>query len=413
MEKTRLTTAAKVFIAAMLVVAVVLAQFFLLPWLGFGADREMSIVGTGRGVNYDFDSGAAFHSNDSRFFYFVTREGVRYIQASNEVQQWHHPFGFNSPLLVARGDIVAVGEDTSGRGRSVYVFNANGYLFSVTMDNPILSFGVNEAGFLSVIVQYDGGYGIYVFNRYLSSPVNPLFHWDEFHDLIKPTHAEVSPDGRYIVIAVVDLNFDVRTTVQFRYFNLRDIWGTDEGLFATQEFPGQMVTAMQFMEGNRLVIATTSQITGFRLRQGHPVSINEKMWEIELENQKSHIEFYNGTHFSFVTGERLRMTAGEGDPLGTVRIYGINGQPTGRFELGRRATHLRMGHDAVIVGGDRSFHAMDFRGTPLWAHTSLFDTRDVLFLDNRNTILVAGSSQAEIFERRRVRDYEIERADRE
>jgi hypothetical protein len=130
------------------------------------------------------------------------------------------------------------------------------------------------------------------------------------------------------------------------------------------------------------------------------------MWVIPLENVKTHIEFYGGTHFAFATGERIALATGEGDPPGTVRIYTVNGNETGHFELGRRATHLRMGHNSVIVGGDRSFHAIDFRGNPIWEHTSLYDTRDVLFLDNVNMILVAGSNQAEVFERRRMQENE-------
>jgi len=405
-ENTQLTTFAKILIAVTLVVAAVLAQFFLLPWLGFGSDREMSIIGTGRGVNYDFDSGAAFHSNDSRFFYYATRDGIRYM-ASNENIIWSESFNFNSPHLAARGNIVAVGEERLGR--NIHVFNENGPMYNVTFENPILSFSVNETGFLSVIVQYDRGYGIYVLNQHRTLPSDPLFRWTIFYDLIIPTHAEVSPDGRYIAIATVNLNHNVMTSVQFRYINQWDAWGTEQGLFATEDFPGQFLTALRFMNDNRLIVATTSKIVGFQLGPGHTVS--RKLWEIELENTKTHIAFYNGTHFAFVTGERLLMTASEGDPLGLVRIYGINGIQTGSFELGRRATHLRMGHNSVIVGGDRSFHAMDFRGAPLWEHTSTFETHDVLFLDNTNTILVAGSIQAEIFERRRLRDSDFNEGD--
>ncbi|MCL1884165.1 MAG: DUF5711 family protein [Defluviitaleaceae bacterium] len=403
-KETRLTTPAKILIAVIIVIAVVLVQFLLLPWLGFGTDREMSIVGTGRGFTYDFDSGAAFHSNDSRFFYFATRDAIRYV-ASNEVLVWSETFSFNNPWLAARGDYVAIGEESGGR--IIRVFDSDGPVFHANFENPVLAFWINETGFVSAIVQYERGYGVYVLNRHLPNPENPFFHFDIYSELIFPMFAEVSADGRYIAVATTDLNFEiVRTSVQFRYTSQWDAWATDRGLFATEEFPDQFITAMQFMNNNRLVIATTSQIVGFQLGPGHTIS--RRMWDIQLDNAKTHIEFYNGTHFAFAIGDRLPMAASEGDPLGMVRIYGINGVETGTFELGRRATHLRMGHNSVIVGGDRSFHAMDFRGNPLWEHTSLFDTRDVLFLDNTNIILVAGSIQAEIFERRRLRDSDFE-----
>jgi hypothetical protein len=324
---------------------------------------------------------------------------------------WSESFSFNSPHLSARGDFVAVGEDTAARGRSVYVFNESGSLFNVTLENPILTFGINETGFLTVIAQYDRGYGVYVFNQHRTEQSQPYFHWDIYDELVTPTHAEVSADGRYIAIATMDLNLTPRTSIQFRYTSQWDTWGTDMGLFATEEFPGQFLTALRFMNDNRLIVATTSQIVGFQLGPAHTVS--RRLWEIPLENVKTHIAFYNGTHFAFVTGERLPMITSEGDPVGTVRIYGTNGVQTGTFELGRRATHLRMGHNSVIVGGDRSFHAMNFRGTPLWEHTTLFDTKDVLFLDDTNTIIVAGSIHMEIFERRRLRESDFENIENE
>lgn len=398
-EKFTLTTFAKILIAVALVGVVVLAQFFILPQLGFGGEREMIISSTGHVITYAFDAGAAFHSNDSRFFYFATRNGIRFV-ATNEVLMWSESFSFNHPFLSKRGDYVAIGE-LSG-GRNIHVFNADGPAFSVSIDHPIQSFWVNETGFLSVIAEYDHGYIVYVFNRYLTTAANPFFSWSVFEELIHPTHAEVSADGRYVAIGVMDLTFDVRQTVQFRYTNQWDAWGTDRGHFASQDFPGQVITAMQFMEGNRLVVATTSQIAGFQL--GPSPAASRPIWDIPLENEKTHIAFYGGTHFAFATGTRLPMATEEGDRPGTIRIYGANGAPTGVFELGRSATHLRMGQNAVIVGGDRSFHAITFRGVPIWEHTVLFDARDVLFVGGTDTILVVGSNRAEIFERRRLRE---------
>ena len=400
-ENTKLSTASYFLIAAIIVLVILAVQFFLLPLLGFGTDSEMGIVGTGRVIHYDFDAGAAFHSNDSRFFYYASRDGIRRI-ASNSNLDWHHAFLLNSPSVAARGDYIAVGEERGGR--VIYVFDTNGMIFNITMNDPILAFFINETGFLSVIVEYGGGYGIYVFNRHLHNPENPLFRWTEFNELLAPSHVEVSPDGRYIAIAVMDLSISVRTSVQFRYLSQWDAWGTDHGLFATQDFQGQLVTALRFMSNNRLVVSTTSRVTCFQLGPGHTVS--RELWTIHLDNQKTHIEFFDDTHFAIAMGDRLSLVTNEGYPLGTVRIYNMNRTQLGTFELGRRVTHLRMGHNSVLVGGGRSFHAIDFRGNSIWEHTTLFDTRDVLFLENTGTILIAGSIQSEIFERRRLREYE-------
>ena len=395
----KITMSGKMVIAALLVVAVIAAQFVLLPWLGFGADREMVIAGTGHFFIYDFDAGAAFHSNDSRFFFFASRDGMQY-RTSNGNIIWRETLSFNNPWLSARGDYVAIGEQRGGR--VVYVFNSEGQSFRVALENPIVSFSVNETGFLTVIAQYDRGYGIYVFNRYRSAADYWLFHWDMPFDLLWPTHAEVSPDGRYIAVAIADLTMGVQTRVQFRYISAWDAWNTDQGLFGHQDFFG-LVTALRFVDNNRLIISTTSQITAFQMGPSHATS--RQLWQHDKDNVITNIAFFGNSHFAYVVGERLPMATSEGYPAGTLHIYTTNGTRTGTFNMGRRASHLRMGQNAVLIGAGRSFVAVDFRGAPMWEHITLYDTMDVLFLENTSTILVAGSNRAEVYERQRLRDY--------
>ena len=400
-----MATSVKVMIALVVLSVVVLVQFVIMPWVSFGRDRDIRLVGTGRSVAYDFDSGALFHSNNSRFYYFITRDSIRYMASNSDVAVWHVPFSFVRPWMSARGDIVAVGEERGGR--VIYVFNSVGLMYRVVFEDPVLTFSVNESGILTAIVQYDWGYGVYAFNRTLNTTSNALFRWfvPTDYGLFWPTHAEVSADGRYIAIAIVDLNTHVQTIVEFRYVNIWDAWGTEDGLFAKEAFQEQLVMDMRFMSDNRLIVAATSQIRCFQMGPGSQI---RDVWNIELENVLTHIDFYNDTHLIYVTGERQLMTTEEGDPMGTVRIRTIhNNVPTAEFSLGRRATHLSVGHGSIIVGAERSFHAMDFRGNHLWEHISLFDTRSITFLDNTDTVIIAGANRAEVFQRRRVSEEEM------
>ena len=373
----------------------------------------MRMYATGRIVTYDADAHPSFHSNDSRFYYFVTRDGVRYMSSGGEMR-WHELFSINRPVMVARGDIVAVGEISGGN--AVYVFDSTGLLYRTPFENPVLTFSVNESGFLSAIVQYEVGYGIYIYNQHRTSG-QPLFYKAIREDLILPTIVEVSGDGRYMAIAFIDLSTRrtrLTTTVQLRYLNLRDAHGTDggDGLFSEDEFAGYVVSALRFMEDDRLIVATTSensaQIICLSIQLGTGQSVVREMWNINLKNQLTHLEFYRNRYIAYVTGDRF-IGADGADPPGTLRIVNINGSgsQTGYFNLNRRATHLRMGHNAVIVGSDRSFHAISLRGTHLWEHITLHDTRDVLFLDNTDIILVAARThRAEVFRRGRVRTEE-------
>jgi len=308
--------------------------------------------------------------------------------------------------MVARGDYVAVGEESGGR--SVYVFNTSGSIMRLYFEYPIQGFSVNESGFLSVILQYSNGHGIRVFHQGYQDGNSPLFSLSFRNEgLFYPVMAEVCQNGVYLALAIVDANIRFGTTVQFRYIGTRgaDIGaGVDRGLFASETFPQDLVTSMRFMGGNRLVVATTEQIVSYQLTpRAYAISIIQEMWSMPLNNMLSHIAFYDNSHFAYITGPR-HLGAENSLHVGTVRIINAaNAQVTGEFHIGRRATHLYMGHGSVIVGADRNFHAVAFDGTHLWEHNSLFDTREIQFLGGTGTVIIAGANRAEIHERRRMR----------
>jgi len=400
-KKPVITAQLITLVAVLLTVAVILVQFVVLPIVGQGQDIRM--MSTGNSISFGFDSHPSFHSNGSDFFHFVTRDSVRFINAAEQTS-WSEMISLNRPVAVSGGNYVAVGEIN---GRLIYVFDHERLVYRVFFDNPVLFFSVNETGFLSTIVQYDTGPGVHVYNEHRTTLNPPLFRMMPLvSDLMQPIAVEVSNDGRYIAIAVLDYSAQVSTIVQFRVMNLWDAWGLDGGLFAEETFPGQILTGMSFVENDRLVVATNRQIRGFRLAETQPRL--QESWRRELTNNISHLGFAGG-YTAFISSDPI-IGATDPDPAGVLRIVNAAGRETAQFNLGRRATHLTMGQNAAIAGADRTFHAISFSGSHLWDHISMFDTRQVIFLENTDSILVTGANRADSFVRRRIRqqdEYDI------
>jgi len=395
----------KILIFVAIISAVMVIQFFM-P--GLGQAHNMRLESTREGVSYSFDDSPSFHSNNSRHFFFVTRNRIAYYTSAADVRWWH-AFNFTRPVMVARGDIVAVGEQSGGR--RIYVFNSLGYMYHVDFDYPVMTFSVNETGFLAAVVQYASGHGIQVYNRHSSN--TPLYSRDIVEELWFPTAVEISDNGRYIAVAILDLNTRLNTVLQFGYINQSDGFATGNryGLFSAEEFAGQMVYAMRFMADNRLVVATTSHIVGYQITpRPSGVSVQNEIWSVELQNALSHIAFYNNVYFAYVTGDR-NLGAIDAPAVGTVRILNTeDGTESGVFSMGRRVTHFSMGSGGLLVGADRNFHAVDLRGNHLWEHNALYDVRgrDVIFVGDTDTVLIAGATRAEIYERTRVRINDFE-----
>jgi len=398
MKKSRISAQTKVLLAALCLVIVFVIQFV---FIGFGGPRDMRIQETEVGVSYSFDASPSFYANNSRFFYFLTRNGIRLISSVTGNERWHQTFNLTRPTMQARGDFVAVGEED--RGREIFVFNADGPLFQRAFDTPVLTFSINETGFLSVIRQLDnGGHAVEVFTR--NNITLPLYVLTLPPSLSLPVAVDVSPDGRYIVIAYLDMAVTMMLRIEFRFINREDARDTDNyGLFAQETFANQFPLDLRFMQSHQVLLTTDAQIVGLQRGTGWAV---EQMWSIPLNNHLDQLAFYGNSRFAFVAGDAF---VGDRDalPMGDLRIFNMNGEPTGAYSLGRRATFLDMGHNALIVGTDRVYRAIDFRGNLLWEHIAMQDTRAVIFLENTDTFLQAGATRADVWRRQRVRNEDI------
>ena len=386
-----------ILMVGVLIFALAALAQFTFNLLGVGAE-DMRMINTGYGVSYAFDANATFYSSGSRSYYFAARTGIRLVPIGGGSGGWQESFSFTRPQLVTRGDVVAVGE--LGQSRKIYVYNSGGYMYSVDLTHPVTGFSVNAAGYLSVITQVDGGFHIQVFNQQHNN--SHMWRWRSYHvdyPLRFPVAAEVSGDGRYIVIAYLNADgTQLATDVQFWEIDNQEArFGTD-GLFAG-EFIEEAFITMRFMANNQLLIVTDNRIIMYSVSD---IGVQE-VWSQPLYNRLDQLAFCGNNRFAIAAGAPQRPDGRYADPLGTVNIFDLNGQ-TGRFYLGRRATHLSMGHNAVIVGSNRYFHAISARGTSLWYHHAVHDVHDMIFLDNTDNVLIVGTNRAYEWRRQRVRE---------
>ncbi|MCL2603971.1 MAG: DUF5711 family protein [Defluviitaleaceae bacterium] len=398
----KLSATAKILIAlAIFIAAGVLHIAFNITGI-LGRGGEMRWVNTGRGVSYAMDSAPVFHGHESPFFYIATRDGVRYVSSATGESRVHHPLNLRRPVMRGSGEFAAVSEGE--RGRAVHLFNSSGHVMTETFDHPIHTFSVNGTGFLSVILQLDDGYHINVFHR--NSTYSPLyrnlFH-ESTHPNIIPMMTEVSDDGRVIAIGLLDYNSRMESKIQFSFTSETDAWGTD-GVFFEESLQNQLLLSMRMTTSNRLAVLTDTQIIVYTM-DGTSVT---KTAEIPLYNRVDQIAFDREGRFAIALGvvEPAFLNAPEAEALGTIHLFDANGTRTGTYRADRRVTHLSMGHGLAIVGTDRNFHAVNMQGGREWEFIALQDTPDFLFLDNAETVMIAGANRADIWQRRRNRDGE-------
>jgi hypothetical protein len=283
----------------------------------------------------------------------------------------------------------------------VYVFNSNGLVFSDNFDHPIHTFTINPTGLLSVILQMDVGYAIYVLPRLANGdPIYRRYLHPSMHPGVIPLLAEKSEDGRVIAFALLDTQTTLNSKLQLAFTYRGDTWGTDYGIFFEYNFNDQLIMAMRMTSNNRLVVVTDAQVAVFTRDANDLVT---KTATIPLHNQLEQLAFDGNGRFAVALGKAF-LNAPEADPMGTVHMFNANGTPLGTYNAGRQVTHLSMGHGMAIIGADRNFNGVNLSGEAVWEFIALQNTQDFIFLENGDTVLIAGSTRADIWQRQRTRD---------
>jgi len=395
-----MTISTKILIFVIIIAGVAAVHLF------FRNDRNHIMqmeLQTGQGITFPLDANPSFHSNSSGFYFYVSHEGVRYMSSDGRID-WNSPFSLNRPIVAARGDFIAVSEEN---GRRIYVFNANGPLFHKEFNDPIATFSINGAGFLSVVLREGNNHSVEIYNQASVADNRRVFRRLIVAPMAFVSAVEVSDNGRFIAIALTDLHTRFETVIELGYIDIRDARDVSDsqGLFFAETMFDHLVYSMRFMADGRLVVATTAGVICYQIvTSAYMPTSAYRVWDKEHLNLIDKFIFYGDRHFAYVTGAR-RVGILNAPSAGMVHIYNINNTRTGEFNLGRPATHLSAGHGALLIGAGRNFHAVNLNGTHLWEHNTAQDThgRAVIFLDDTNTILIPGVNRADVHVRRRVR----------
>jgi len=381
--KRGLPNAAKALIALGLLLAAGAVQHFYFNGRAPAVANARGMADTGVSVGYDFDSGAAFYSFDSGNFFLCTKDGMKYY-TSGGVQKWDSVFSLTSPVMAAQGEVAAVGE---ANGHAIYVYGSAGKLYEQHFDGPLLSFSVNRSGYLAAILGEGDGYLIEVFGPGIKTW---QYHFSDAN--IYPMSADVSSDGRIVAVAFADANFRLTARIVFAYINNAEGSAFTDNIFSEQRIDGEMPASVRFMEGNRLLVFTDARI---RCYQPMPDSTVTQAWDLELGNKIDCAAFYGDKSFAYASGDAL-LNRSDADAVGTVNFVSLDGVKTGSYCVGKSVLTLSMGFGAAIAGTGLEFSAIDGRGNLLWTYASPQNARQMIFLGNTGTALLASDVSANV-----------------
>ncbi|MCL2400200.1 MAG: DUF5711 family protein [Defluviitaleaceae bacterium] len=387
-KKKRTSPVKIVLVVAALLISAALIQQVILGMLSAEARQELHMAATGVSVSYGFDMHQGFHSPNTRHFFFSTREGVQIKTSAGDLLQ-EYSFNLRHPVMIGRGSTVAIGEPD---GHKIYVFNTEGLWYYVNFEHPTILYNVNQAGHLSVITRTNVGYELQVFNP--NNPQSYVFRNPINDANVFPTAIDVSECGTYIALALLDVDTLIYSQITFNYIRRADsrALGLTDGLIRGYIYNNEFIYRIQFTNCGRVLVFTDQQILGFATGP----ETQGALWSIPLYNQPD-ILYIGENNFAYVTGDPF-LNHPEAKEPGVLHIYNFYGQLTGTYDLGGRATHLSIGFNTILVGTGRTFYAITAHGLQLWQYSALQDVANMIFMDNTDTVLMAGGASAVVMQ---------------
>ncbi len=368
------------------VVAIVLLNYTdgterLLPKPLKQASADIGVV-----IPYENYKYVNFYCNGNKIFY-VTRDGIQLLDMNNDTL-WTDTFSMNAPYLITEGGIVGVCEE---KGKSLYIYDTKGLKYSVQTQTPILGFSINENGYAALILENDSHYDVNVYDNKGTLASEYLFAEPN----VMPLSCDISDDNRILGIALLDINdIKVSSNIVFYYVNKSDDLVSDEsdGFFSSYALPDSAVTMVAFMENNYFTTISNKEISFFDVENK---STDVKKTPFPLNNKLKEVAFEGKKNIALCYGEPYNDKS-KAKPQNTIEWIDTKGNVLHDYQAEKNVTYMNSSFQATIIGCDREFIALNGGSKRLWNYRALQDVKDLQFVGNQNTVLVAGGVEAHI-----------------
>ena len=337
-------------------------------------------------ITHEVGAVARIHAADGGFF-LATRDAMRFFNADG-AEIFRHGHGMGNATLFGRGGFAALLEHG---GRLFHVYNAQGRLYSITTDAPIVRFALGVQGFS--VVMMDGGNGIYYIEIY-DNFGTMTYYGLSVDENILPMLMDISHDGRVLAISYLDINdAEMNSFISFVSIDGSHI-GADYIFAENRHNPGQIIGAMRFLADGSLAVVSDTRI--FVLNRAAAT-----LWEKELGNRFTHVEFADNW-FAVAYGDGMLNRAGL--TPGTVIVYNAFGTELFAHNVpGGVVRHMQaIGGNLVVGCGNGHFTAFSGTGQVLWELTIPSNVQAIGMMGNPNNVVSLSPTQTNIF--RRVRD---------
>lgn len=248
---------------------------------------------------------------------------------------WTKGFYIDSPLMEYAGQYIAVADIT---GKSVYVFDTNGFIREIKESYPIINIDINKEGFLTTIQEKEKQNIIKYYNN---DGIRVVETATRFHEDGYPIDIATSDNVTKMVTGYLKVsNNRLQTIISF--FGYEDQHDQkDQNLLGGFTYENALLSELYWIDDNKVLIVMDNAISIYSCETEPKLIKNIKV--------DSELEFVEVTSEELVVCYGKALEQSELDQSNKVVVYNHNGEELKRMEYEEPIQFVKASKDNYFV----------------------------------------------------------------
>lgn len=338
-------------------------------------------------VEVDASKNQEFIVNEDQIIW-VTEDGIKAMTIEGE-EIWADTHTLDNISIAQRAPYFAVSHNGSN---TVSIFDTYGKKTDVDFANPVIYFSLNKQGDLVVIESTRDGHVVSAYDeKGHSLGVKRVTY---IQDVGHPTVAEISPDGKMILIAYLNTaDAQITSNIIAMEIGSGEVAEADNILYG-ETYQNTIISEIEFINQNTWVaIGDNSMI--FNAIDGSQINKISNMY-YNFAPVLTQIKDWQGIHYPVIsTTKPIKSTV---HPVEQLMIYSQKGEEVERLALEGRATYMYADGRITIIGRDRDFTAYNRTGKKSWEYTATKDIIKMIPLNAQHQVIMISKGKVELMQ---------------
>ena len=319
---------------------------------------------------------------------WVTEDGVKALSLEGE-EIWADTHTLKNISVAQRTPYFAVSD--SG-GNNVSIFDTYGKKSDIKFANPLMYVSMNNQGDVVVVESTGDGHIISAYDEKGDSlGVKRVTY---IQDVGYPIVAEISPDGKAVIISYLDTS-DAQITSNIIAMQIRsdEITEIDNILYG-ETYKNTIISEIEFVDENTWV-AIGDNIMSFNKLDGREIQRKDNIYYNNAP-VLDRLKDWQGINYPVISSEQpIKSTV---HPVEKLVFYSQVGEEVEEITLDGGVTSMYSDGKITITGSERKFTAYNRVGKKRWEYTATKDVQKIIPLSSQHQVVMISKGKAELMQ---------------